>query len=338
MSGNAWWKGAGVAAVLAGGGCHCAEDYRLMLAAIESAFAAELRCCHSLGEFDPARAVACIDELRARHRERIDLLFRWLEACRASERRLMIEIARSIPGLLLVGSCEGGPVRFRPDGRVATVGLPFGPDDTLGWTLHLPAEALADGSADGAEHGGKFAGVPLSLRIAGRTLDLVASGRIVWDGPDTVRTFEWRWHLPDDPEGEPLATLRYAPEEAEGRPGAVPQQRRGGGGNGRLGLLMRCELADFAPPVVPDLLWLEWPVARRGGGLTLGGPAMRLVELVPPDPGFADWNGDGTVDAADPAHFAASPDWQRDLDLDGVADAKDEAIFLRAWKAAIARP
>jgi hypothetical protein len=315
-------------------GCGCETDFRLMQGEIESSFEAEWRCCQRIAESDPWGGTACFDELRQRRRRLSEMLLEWLEACRNAERDVARDIGRAIRGILIAATCEGGPVRPLPDGRTVTAGLPFGELDaiSLRWELPVPVH--------GGRTEGRLSGRSVPVRFGDREVPVFASGRIglTLDPTGHAGTSVERFELDltvgtgaGGGPGSPRASLRLARDER------FPAKVTVRAGVERLGFLVEV-IEGREPWPLPTRLWMEWPLVRQGGTLVVGGNAMRFWDLVPPDPGIADWNDDGRVDAADLAAFLATPDERRDLDLDGEATAKDHDRFLEAWTVRCERP
>lgn len=327
-----WRKSAatGVAAfgLAAAGGCSCETDFRLLQGEIESCFEAEWRCCQRIAESDPDEGVACFGELRERRRRLSEMLFLWLDACRSSERDLARELGRSIRGLLMAGRCEDGPVRTMPDGRTVTVGLPFSASDTISLRWDLPS------AGRGGRSEARLSGRSVPIRIGDREVPVFASGRLAISvdrsariGP-RIEAFELDLAVGTGPDGSaqpPGVRLRLAVDER------FPARHFVRDGRERLGFLVEVEQGREPWPL-PRFLWMEWPLARSGDAITVGGDRMPMHDLMPPDPGIADWNGDGRVDPADLAEFLATPEARRDLDLDGTGDEKDVTRFLELWR------
>lgn len=315
-------------------GCGCETDFRLMQGEIESCFEAEWRCCQRIDGSDPVAGRACFDELRQRRRRLSEMLFEWLDACRNAERDVARDIGRAIRTFLLAGTCADGPVVALPDGRAVTVGLPFGELDAISLRWELP------GAAHGGRAEARLSGRSVAVRIGDREVPVFASGRMALtidptgrSGP-SIEAFELDLTIGTGPgggPGSPRASLRLAQDDR------FPAKTFVRDGVERLGFLV--EVIDGREPwPLPGRLWMEWPLERQGGRLVVGANSMRFWDLIPPDPGIADWNGDGRVDAVDLAAFLATPDAGRDLDLDGEATAKDFVRFLEAWTTRCERP
>lgn len=320
--------------VAAGGGCGCETDFRLLQGEVESCFEAEWRCCQRITEQDPASGTECFDELRQRRRRLSEMLFEWLEACRDSEHDVARDLGRAIRGVLLAGPCEGGPVRTLADGRTVTAGLPFGETDAISLRWE-PAAAARDGRREAT-----LSGRAVAVRIGGRDLQAFASGRLAIRidraasaGP-SIEAFELDLAASIAPDGgpeRPRARLRLV------RDGRFPARSFVRDGAERLGFLVEVSGGRDSWPL-PPRIWMEWPVSRAGEAITVGGDAMPMWELMPPDPGIADWNGDGNVDPVDLAEFLATPPHRRDLDLDGEDTPKDLDRFLESWSVRCERP
>lgn len=333
-----WRTGASVAVAALGvgavGGCGCESDFRLLQGEIESCFEAEWRCCQRIAESDPEAGIACFDELRERRRRLSELLLQWFEACRSSERDVARDLGRLIRGMLLAGGCGDGPVRRLVDGRTVTAGVPFGGFDEISLRWELPV------ASSGGRTEARLAGRAVPIRLGDREATVLASGRmaIVVDpsgrtGP-TVTGFELDLAVrtgPDGAPGAPQVSLRLLRDDRF--PGRVVLRD----GRERLGFLV--EVIDGREPwPLPRRLWMEWPLVRDHATIVVGGESMRLWDLIPPDPGIADWNGDARIDAVDIAAFLATPEARRDLDLDGAATAKDFVRFLESWSLRCERP
>jgi hypothetical protein len=336
-AGGAWRGTSAVVAVLglgAAGGCGCESDFRLLQGEIESCFEAEWRCCQQVSERDPEAGMACFTELRERRRRLSEMLFEWLEACRNSERDVARDIGRAIRGVLLGAGCAADPVRTLSDGRIVTSGLPFGPDDAISLQWELPVPRT------GGRSEARLSGRSVPIRIGGHDGAVFAAGRMAISVDPSSRigtrldAFELELSVGSGPDGgpsSPRVRLRLVPDD---RFPATTLER---GGTERLGFLV--EVVDGREPwPLPRRLWMEWPVRRQGNLILVGGDSMRLWDVIPPDPGIADWNDDGRVDAADLAAFLSAPDVRRDLDLDGTATEKDLDRFLESWTIRCERP
>lgn len=338
MGWTGWRRTAAAATATLGvsvsGGCGCETDFRLLQGEVESCFEAEWRCCQRIGDSDPAAGTACFDELRQRRRRLSEMLFEWLEACRDAEHDVARDLGRAIRGVLLAGPCSEGPVRTLVDGRTVTTGLPFSGTDeiSLRWDL-APA-------GRGDLHETRLSGRTVPVRIGDREERVFASGRIAvraersgGAGP-SIEAFELDLAASvgdDGRPGRPRARMRLVHDRRF--PPAVVHRD----GVERIGFLV--EVAGGRDPwPMPPRLWMEWPVVRTGTSLSIGGDALRMWDLMPPDPGIADWNGDATVDAIDLADFLVTPPSRQDLDLDGEATAKDLERFLESWTARCERP
>lgn len=332
-----WRRGAalGITAFgVAAGGCGCETDFRLLQGEIESCFEAEWRCCQRIAESDAAAGSACFDELRQRRRRLSEMLFAWLEACRNSERDVARDLGRAIRGILLSGACGDGPVRTLVDGRTVTAGLPFGELDAISISWRLPM------AGRGGRSEARLSGRSVPVRLGDREAVVFATGRLAITGDPSARAgpaveaFELDLALGTGADGAPRvpgARLRLA------RDGRFPAKVVVRDGIERLGFLV--DLIDGREPLpLPRVLWMEWPIVRQGTSITIGGDSMRMWDLIPPDPGIADWNGDARVDATDLADFLATPGVRRDLDLDGEATGKDLERFLESWTARCERP
>lgn len=89
--------------------------------------------------------------------------------------------------------------------------------------------------------------------------------------------------------------------------------------------------------IIQDEIWLEFPVTRTLGGISIKSDGMTGLELAPEaPPAFADWNGDLVVDDMDYAQFVTDfADHRTDLNLDGSVDHRDFMIFSEIWESAL---
>ncbi len=333
--------GSSVVGSLIVGGC-CDESKREMDRLADKYYQQAFACCKAKAEVDPFGGASCFDQLLAWRLATGSGILEWYQACLNGEQNLAQQLLQQLRSLVVeLGQETCGTTIALADGRKMTMGVPFGPDDTLSLAgaftgpyglLRPPANAppqhetsahftLATGrfrmQAMGATLAGALHGAVDLRPIAGDPGAYAVEGASLTFGVGAA-TVAMELQDPED-----LSTVRL---------------------NGDVGVLeMRVAIRvdGDVPVLAPPQAWVRIPVRATPSGLAFASGNQPLLEFMPSAPGWADWNRDWTVDEADWAAFFAGPVGGqadlRDLDLDGDIDGDDIQLFTTAWQEEVAR-
>jgi hypothetical protein len=317
--------------LLALGGC-CEDERKKMDEMLLQYYSRAFACCVEINKNDPAAGTECFQKLADWQKRAADAILDWYRACVDEKSATANEILELLKGLAseATGTC-GSAVRLA-DGRVFTVGTPFDADDTLEFSGAFEgAFGLLKPPVVDAPRSFALADGRLALDIDGIAASLATTGAITVSasGKDRFSIDAFTFSI-DVGNG----TIDMTLDDDEGRSSVVL--------DGSRGLLeVRVAVASTGEPAlfVPEAAWLRIPVRATANGLALDLGEHRAVDVVPPAPGIADWNGDTFVDLADWTAFHEDPARGerdlRDLDLDGDVDPDDVAMFGRLWREAM---
>jgi hypothetical protein len=316
----------------------CCDDGRREMERVAKEYgdAAHL-CCKEMLAVDPAGAAECFREVQDWRLETGSKIIAWYQACLDGNRSLAGEV---LQGLVQdvearAGQSCGGVVTLA-NGRVVTVGIPFGPQDriSLDGTLLSPFGVVLPPQY---EITGGYGDRSVALRLNGGSFSLQAfdtqvsgalSGTLtIAPGSDAeflVTDAAWNFTV-----GSHTVTFDLDDEEGLSR-------LRIDGQRGTLRMVMATGLPEGVGLLFPPRVVLEVPLRVGGGVIQLDASSLPALDVMPGALGFADWNADGAVTLEDWFAFFASEPIDgvdaRDLDLDGDYDSDDERAFVASWR------
>jgi hypothetical protein len=327
--------GLGASAILLVGCCD--EGRREMERVAKEYGDAAHACCKMMLPGDPVGAAACFEDVKNWRLETGSKIIAWYQACLDGNRELANDVLNGLVEDVDARSGQscGGLVTLA-DGRVATVGIPFGPDDRVTLTgravspfgLLLPPQyEITEGVNDRVYElhieGGAFGVEAFGAAVNGSLSGTLA---IVQHAPSEylVTGASWRFGV-----GASAITMELDDDHGFSR-------LRLDGQRGVLRLVMSTGVPEGMAVLMPPRLVLEVPVRAGGGALELDARRLPALSVMPGALGIADWNGDGAVTAEDwIAFFQTEPTAgvdPRDLDFDGDYDSDDIRGFVASWR------
>ncbi len=333
--------GIGTSAMLLAG---CCDDGRREMERVAKEYGdAAHACCQQMLAVDPAGAAACFEDVKNWRLETGALIIAWYQACLNGNRSL----ANEVLGILTqevkdrASQACGGIVTLA-DGRVATVGIPFGPEDRISlagrlvspFGLVVPPQFEVGGDAGDRAFELRLDGGTFAMHAFGADVNgaLLGSMTLVPSGPAEylVTAASIRF-------GVGSSELAFDLDDDHGH-----SRLRLDGQRGTLRLVMATELSEGLSLLVPPRVALDLPLRVGGGAIELDANALPALAVMPGALGFADWNGDGAVTTDDwVAFFQTQPVAgvdPRDLDLDGDYDADDIRAFVTSWRERMSAP
>lgn len=321
--------------VLLGG---CCEDGKREMERVADKFGQEaFACCKEIAVTDPVAAQECFQSLKAWRLTVGEGIIEWYQACLEGNRAwadTLLQSLRQLTAEQAAGPC-GGTLTL-PDGRHATVGMPFGPEDRLslegvfGGPFGLLTPPRLDPSGGTGDRmyrwgldGGRFAISAFGATVEGTLscdITLQPTSPITYDVVDAT----WIWTV-----GTVVTTMRLADPQGE-------SSLRINGAEGHLSLRMSIESPEGIGLLVPPAAWLEVPVRAAPDGFALAAVGVAAATVFPGSLGIADWNGDQLVDQGDWIAYVTTEPMDtldlRDVNLDGTFDVLDLRLFQAAWR------
>ncbi|MDZ4754651.1 MAG: hypothetical protein SGJ11_09155 [Phycisphaerae bacterium] len=337
---QARWRGWAVGAILSAatslplvlGGC-CTEQRREMDALLDKYYEQAFMCCKERAALDPTGGAECFQKLAEWRLATATKILEWYQACLDGEQDIAGGIVGSLKALLTqIGNETCGTTLELPNGRNVTAGIPFVHGDTIEF----------EGAFDGMFKLMEPPDAPVRLDLEAGAFRMEAFGSVV-----TGRLNGSLELVAHGPNSGTLIVERADLEFGVGSGALVMtlDDHTGGsyvrfdGMHGVLQLRVAISTSGDLALFTPSAAWLRIPVQVSGSSITFAGGIHQLIDIIPPAPGWADWNGDWVVDEADWAAFFAGPDAgevdYRDLNLDGSIDATDIGMFADSWREAM---